>query len=254
MKRLSLYVVIFILVKIIFFISIIFLFNALEIWIGDGVADRDHNNPYASSKYPDSDSYFYSSNENYTNNSSYNQTQWNDIDRDGIENKIDIYDYGNAGIKVNIESFNGDGIDYTYFDYKVWWDTSDPFFEIEVYCYNNATDTWEKIGYKKSKTYWDKKDILDPLTFICDVDEDATEILVKIFAKDYVNIPDRIDRGRIRDTQKPIDIKNDMNQDHISVYFYPKQNSYKEFNESNHNDSETLRKGSIKYHIEVVGL
>jgi hypothetical protein len=254
MKRKKQLLAVFILVKIIFFIAIVLFFNAIDSWIGEGVEDSGYNHAYSSSLHQKSDMPGYTGIENNTDNFSYNQTNLNDIDKDGIENKFDIYEIGNAGIKVGIKSFHGDGIDYTYFDYKVWWDTSDPFFEIEVYCYNKCNETWENIDYKKSKTYWDRKDILDPLYLICDVEENASEILVKIFAKDYVNIPDNIDKGRIRDTEKPIDICSDLNQDFISVYFYPKQNSYKKFKEHGHEDSKTIRKGSIEYYIEVVEL
>jgi hypothetical protein len=131
---------------------------------------------------------------------------------------------------------------------------SDPFFEIEVNCYNEINKTWEKIGYKQSRVYWDKSDVIDPLYFICDIEENTTEILIRIFAYDYVNIPDFLDRGRLPDCEEPIDIYNNVNQDYCSVYFYPKKDSFKEYKENGHDDSDTLRKGNIEFYIEVVGM
>ena len=255
MKKTNNKILFFILVNIL--ISIIYVvFLCQNLFIGESNSAVDKGNIY-----PDDSTQFSNSdiNGNDDNSSiknpddfSHNQSNWNDIDNDGFEDDVDIYDFGNAGIKVYIKSFSGDGIDYTYYDFKVPWDTSDPFFEIELSCYNEINETWEKIGHRRSKVYWDKSDILDPLYLICDVEDDTTEILVKIFAKDYVNIPDFIDRGRIPDSEEPIDISNSMIQDYCSVYFYTKQNTYKEFSESGNDNSDTIRKGSIEFYIEVV--
>ena len=257
MKKTNNKIIFFILVNI--FLSIVYvIFLCQAVWLSDsnGEIDRGNIYPNDSTQYLDSDSEGYNDNSSVNNSDdfSHNQSKWKDIDRDGFEDDSDIYDFGNAGIKVHIKSFNGDGKDYTYYDIKVPWDTSDPFFEIEVNCYNEINETWEKIDYKRSKTYWDKSNISDPLYLICDVEEDTTEILVNIFVKDYVNIPDFIDRGRIPDSEEPIDVCNSMEQDYCSVYFYPKQNVYKEFNENGYDGSDTLRKGSIEYYIEVVGI
>ena len=258
LKKTNNKIVFFILVNIFLSIifTIIFLYHSVGMRDSNGVIDKGNIYPGDSSQYSDIDGDGYCDDPNGNNNDDffYNQSKLNDMDRDGIEDNADIYDNGNAGIKVYIKSFNGDGKDYTYLNIKIPWDTSDPFFEIEVYCYNETSETWEKTGYKKSKTYWDKSYILDPLYLICDVDEDTTEILVKISAKDYVNIPDFIDKGRLPDYEEPIDICNYIDQDYCSVYFSPKQNTYKQFNECGNDDSDTLRKGSIEYYIEVVGM
>lgn len=258
MEKTNKKIVFFILVNIFLsiFITTLFLYQTVSITNNDDEIDKGNIYLNDSTQYSDSASDGFGDNPNVNNsdNSSYNQSTLEDIDGDGIENNVDIYDFGNAGIKIYIKSFKGDGKDYTYMDIKVPWDTSDPLFEIEVDCYNEINKTWEIIGYKKSYTYWDKSNILDPLYLICDIDDDTTELLVKIFAKDYVNIPDFIDRGRLPDYKEPIDICNNKNRDYCSVYFYPNQNTYKVFNESGDNGSDTLRKGCIEYYIEVVGI
>ena len=71
---------------IILFITLIFLYYAAVFGVSDNVVGGDHNYAYDSSQYSDNDGYSYNSNENKTNHFSYNQTKWDDIDRDEFEN------------------------------------------------------------------------------------------------------------------------------------------------------------------------
>jgi hypothetical protein len=118
--------VFFILVNIILsiFITTIFLYHA----VGKGDIDNSIDIDHDSSQFSDDD-YDYIDNSLNVNNKDNSLYQSNimDIDEDGIEDFEDIYDFGNAGIKIYIKSFCGDGIDYTYLDFKVPWDQVIPF-------------------------------------------------------------------------------------------------------------------------------
>jgi hypothetical protein len=110
--------------------------------------------------------------------------EWYDTDGDLIGNNADIYDFGNGGLKVNITRFEGkDSLDS---DGGIM----DPQFWIIIKSLDIISGEWVKINSSNSTTYYDKIELINPLTALFDIDDDLEVVVIEIYAFDEVEDDD----------------------------------------------------------------
>lgn len=157
---------------------------------GDGVKDSLDAFPQDPTQWADRDGDGYGDNPDGINPDAFpdDPTEWKDSDSDGVGDNEDICDDGNGGIRITIDSYQGDnsGDESSY---------PDPYFTIKLDI--DDDDEWEFSD--TSQVYVDDDSIDEPFKLVIDVPEHLASIrfTIEIMDEDFWTGDDHIDyRGQ----------------------------------------------------------
>jgi len=209
----------------------------------DGVGDNADKFPYDSTQSVDRDGDGYGDNPNGNNPDTFpdDSTEWKDTDHDGIGDNADINDQGNGAIRVTITKYVSDGFSEGFPESG----TSDPFFDITIYGYNEQSKEWDIVGSTRSQVFYDAYTLTYPLQLTKDVKDNVKQIDVVISATD---------EGGTFASDSTIDLNSDINSNTINMNFYPQQTSHMSYTSDGKLDLQDERDAYIEYTIEVVGI
>jgi len=113
-------------------------------------------------------------------------TEWSDIDADGVGDIADIWDYGNAAIRISVDIYIGDGTADLGTDGDGT--PGDPYFVIWVDTDVSSGDYWMEEGCydvsAQSETFADTEKIIEAFSVTVDIDEAQGELRWVIWVYD----------------------------------------------------------------------
>jgi len=199
---------------------------------GDGTADSNDAFPNDRTEWRDSDGDGIGDN---SDTAPLNPYASKDSDSDGIDDNSDIYDYGNGGVRVGITSYAGDGCpdENSY---------PDPYFKVQVWT-PDKNGNMIIAGERQSDVFTNQNDVINPLFYTLDINDDTSYLFVQIEAWD-----DDIWTG-----DEQIDLNgNDIYNKQIEIKFYPLTESYKTDTDNGDRDGISECDGYIEYYIQIV--
>jgi len=142
---------------------------------GDGYGDNSDAFPDDPDEWRDSDHDGVGNNEDDFPNDPNEQY---DSDNDGIGNNADIYDYGNAKIRINVDYFDGDRAA------DLWTSDEDVYFTIKVDV--NPSSIIQSYDYEgTSRVFYESATLTNPYSFVVDIEDDITSIRFTIEVREY---------------------------------------------------------------------
>lgn len=146
------------------------------------------------------------------------QTEWNDADADGVGDNADIWDYGNAAIRISVDLYIGDETadfgpeeDGTLGDpyFVMWFDTA-------VHVYDDWTDAENYDLSAQSDTFADTEKIVEAFSITIDINETQGELrwVIHVYDDDT-------------NSDEPIDCNSDNSNTYVLMNFaYPFTRSF----------------------------
>jgi len=199
---------------------------------GDGIPDSNDVFPNDHNEWRDSDGDGIGDN---SDTSPMNPYVSKDSDSDGIDDNSDIYDYGNGGIRVGITSYVGDGCpdENSY---------PDPYFKLQIWT-SDKNGNMIIAGERQSEVFTNQNDVINPLFYTLDINDDTNYLFVQIEAWD-----DDLWTG-----DEQIDLNGaNANSKRIEIKFYPLTESYKTYTDNGDKDGLNECDGYIECYIQIV--